>query len=101
MGVVRPTKGRRPYNGFSCVLVKYRPLDAAKLPSRPSLPFVFFLRCRGNARNMRIDGFALSFVLPKKKNKKRKKHSPPNPQTDHYTQSKTNPPRPRPRKQKR
>jgi hypothetical protein len=35
-------------------------------------PLCFFLRCRGNARNMRIDGFADSFVSPKKKRREQK-----------------------------
>ncbi len=69
MGVVRPTKGRRPYNGFSCVLVKYRPLDAAKLPSRPSLPFVFFFALPRKCSQYAHRWFCGLFCVAKKKKK--------------------------------
>ncbi len=39
---MQPTKGRRPYIGFSCVLVNYRPLDAANLLPVRLFPFCFF-----------------------------------------------------------
>lgn len=74
-GVVWPTKGRRPYNGFSCVLVNYRPMDAAKILLVRLFPSCFFAMPRKCSQYAHRWFCALFCVAKKKERKKRNKKS--------------------------